>query len=312
MIDFDGNFFLRDAIREVMVEIGELYPKVVTVSADVMASCRVDEFFNKFPNRSFNVGIAEQDMISFGAGLAREGFTVFCFSMGPFLSMRACEQIRTDVAYNGLDVKMIGTYAGVSGGISGATHWAMEDCAIMRGIPNIKVLEPSDCRQLKSMVRQCMNEKGPVYIRVGIESVPAIYNENYSFHFGKADIIQDGQDGAFICSGITVKSALLAAEKLNEEGLSVSVIDMSTIKPLDSDAVLKAAKTGHIVVAQDHNIFGGLGDAVSAALVQNHCSVDFKVIGIPDKFESMAHAPWLYHKFGYDGEGLYNIMRSML
>lgn len=305
--------YLRDAVGESMLALGEENDKVVAVSADVMNSCRVRSFATVYPQRAFNTGIAEQEMVSFAAGLAREGFLSYAFTFGPFMSMRACEQIRTDVAYNRLNVRFVSTYSGVSGGISGATHWTLEDCAIMRGIPGMMVLEPCDCHQLYHMLKFSVGYQGPIYIRITIEPVTEIYDENIKYRPGKANRPVDGNDGAFICSGITVKYAISASQKIREEtGKNIRVVDMHTIKPIDKEEVVASAETGHIIVAQDHNIIGGLGDAVAAVIAENNLNTKFKIIGTPDKFFPIGHAPYLYKKFGYDEDGLYDAMMKML
>lgn len=309
----ENRKFLRNAVGETMISLASENQNITAVSADVFGSCRMADFVSMYPERSFNVGIAEQEMVSFAAGLAKEGFTAFAFTFGPFMSMRACEQIRDDVAYNRMNVRFISTYAGVSGGVSGVTHWTMEDCAIMRGIPEMAILEPSDCLQLYHMIRASVNYNGPVYFRISVEPVTEIYDEDYSFELGKARTVKDGDDGAFICSGITVKYAIEASERMKENyGKHVRVLDMQSIKPLDEKAVIQAGRTGNIIVAQDHNVVGGLGDAVATVLVKNKVLTNYKVKGIPDHFEVMGHAPWLYNKFGYDAEGLYEEMRKML
>lgn len=312
-LKLDQKRFVRDAIGDAMLSLGYKSNKVVAVCADVMGSCRVNRFFQEFPERSFNTGIAEQEMVSFAAGLANEGFVAYAFTMGPFLSMRACEQVRTDVAYNNLNVRLISTYAGVSGGISGATHWAVEDCAIMNGFPGMVVMEPSDYNQAMKMFESTLNYKGAIYIRTTIEPVIELYDEDYKFEIDKADCPVEGSDGAFICSGVTVKYAVRAAEMLKKkDGINVKVVDMHTIKPIDREAVISAAKTGNIVVAQDHNVFGGLGQNVATVLAEEGIGINFRNIGIPNKFVPMAHAPYLYHEFGYDDDGLYHSMRNML
>ena len=309
----ENKRFLRNAVGEVMVDLAEKNEKIVAVSADVMGSCRMTEFVKKYPTRAFNVGIAEQEMVSFAAGLAKEGFIAYAFTFGPFMSMRACEQIRDDVAYNRLNVRFVSTYSGVSGGVSGVTHWTMEDCAIMRGIPEMTILEPCDCTQLHHMLAATINFKGPVYFRISIEPVTEIYNDDYRFELGKAKCVTDGDDGAFICSGVTVKYAIEAAKKINENfGKHIRVIDMQSVKPIDEEAVKEAGRTGNVVVAQDHTMIGGLGDAVATVLTKNKILANFAIKGIPDEFVVMGHAPWLYHKFGYDTDGLYEAMKKLL
>lgn len=306
-------YYLRDVVGNAVIDIGTKNEKVVVVSANVMSSSRVGDSVNKFPQRAFNVGIAEQDMISFAAGLAKESLIPYAFTMAPFMSMRACEQVRTDVAYNHLNVRMFASYAGVSGGISGATHWGIEDCSIMTGMPGMVVLEPCDPVQAKKMVEASLSYEGPIYMRIGIEPVKKVYDDSYEYTIGKAQYVKKGNDGAFVCSGITVKYALEAAKRLKEDyDLDIMVLDMHTIKPIDEEAILEASKTGNIIVAQDHNIVGGLGSMVSMVLSQKGVGINFKILGLPDEFVTMAHAPFLYHKYGYDLEGLYLEMKKMV
>lgn len=307
------RFFLRDVIGQYLTELGRKDSGVAAVTADLTGTCRIREFAEEFPKRMFNVGIAEQNMVSFAAGLAHEGFKPYVFSMAPFICMRACEQCRTDVAYGGLNVRLMGTYAGFSGGISGATHWSLEDVAIMSSIAGMTVLEPSDPVQARKMMDATLEYPGPVYIRSTVEPVYQIYKESLDYQIGKASIPVDGDDGSFICTGVVVKYAIEASEMIQKRyGKNIRVVDMHTIKPMDVDAVLSAAKTGRVVVAQDHNIVGGLGYAVAAVLAENGCAVKYKSIGAPDRFIPMAHAEYLYHKYGYDAEGLSSAMTAML
>lgn len=306
-------FSLRDVIGEYLMELGERSERVVVVNADLSGTCRNRRFAERFPPRQFNVGIAEQNLVSFSAGLAHEGFLPYAFSMAPFLSMRACEQCRTDAAYARLPVRLMGTYAGVSGGISGATHWAMEDVAILSAIAGMTVCEPCDPVQAKRMLDASVSYPGVMYIRSTIERVPGIYGEDYAFELGKASVVTDGNDGAFLCSGITVPFALEAAGIVKAEmGARVRVVDLHTIKPLDDAAVLDAARTGCIVAAQDHSVCGGLGSMVAGVLAERGVSVQFQNVGIPDRFVPAAHAPYLYRKFGYDAGGLAKTMMELL
>lgn len=304
--------FVRNVIGTYLKELGEKNRKVAVVNADLMGTCRTTDFVKTFPERSFNVGIAEQNMISFAAGLAHEGFIPFAFSMAPFISMRACEQCRTDVAYANANVRLVATYAGCSGGISGATHWGIEDCAILSAMPGMTVVELSDGIQARKLLDASLNYEGPLYIRSSVEAVRDIYNEDYAFEIGKASVVRDGADGTFICAGVTVQYALDAAEIIEEKiGKHIRVVDMHTIKPIDKEAVLDAARTGRIVVAQDHSIIGGLGYAVAAVLAENGIAPQFKILGITDKFVEMGHAPYLYRMFGFDTEGLVQTMLDM-
>ena len=304
---------LRNVMGNYMLELGKKNNKIVVVNADLMGTCRNKTFAEEFPERSFNVGIAEQNMVSFAAGLAHEGFISYAFSMSQFVSMRACEQVRTDVAYANLPVCFVTTYAGVSGGISGATHWAIEDCAIVSAMPNMTVFEPSDAIQAQKMLEFASEYKKPLYIRSSVESVTDRYDEKYEVTVGGSTVTREGNDGAFLCSGVVVQFALEAAERIAEKtGKQIRVVDMYSIKPLDKNAIVDAAKTGNVIVAQDHAIVGGLGSMVASVIAENKLQTNFKILGIPDYYETMAHAPYLYHKFGYDADGLEECMIKMM
>ena len=305
----EEKVFLRNVIGAYMAELGKKSDKVVVVNADLMGTCRNKSFVETFPNRSFNVGIAEQNMVSFAAGLAHESFIPYTFTMAPFMSMRACEQVRTDVAYSRLPVRLMATYAGLSGGISGATHWAVEDCAIMTGIPEMTVVEVCDENQAKAVLDFSLSYDKPLYIRSSVEPVKNVYPSDYNFELGKASVLKEGTDGTFICSGVVVQYALEASNVIEEKyAKHIKVIDMPSIKPLDRDAVIEASKTKNVIVAQDHNIIGGLGSAVAKVLAEEGLGIKFKILGLTDKFVAMAHAPFLYHQFEYDTEGLVNNM----
>ena len=309
----EEKVFLRNVIGAYMAELGKKNDKVVVVNADLMGTCRNKSFVEEFPKRSFNVGIAEQNMVSFAAGLAHEGFIPYAFTMAPFMSMRACEQVRTDVAYARLPVRLMATYAGLSGGISGATHWAVEDCAIMTGIPEMTVVEVCDENQAKAVLDFSLSYDKPLYIRSSVEPVKNVYPSDYNFEFGKASVLKEGTDGTFICSGVSVQYALEASDIIEEKyAKHIKVIDMTSIKPLDRDAVIEAAKTKNVIVAQDHNIIGGLGSTVANVLAKEGLGIKFKILGLTDKFVAMAHAPFLYHQFEIDTEGLVKNMKIML
>ncbi len=305
--------FLRNVIGEYMPVLGEKDGKVVVVNADLSGTCRNRSFVERFPERSFNVGIAEQNMVSFAAGLAYEGFMPFIFSAAPFLAMRACEQIRTDIAYGNRNVRMIGVYAGVSGGISGATHWAIEDVGIMTSMPGVAVFEVSDPWEAKKILDSSLEYEGPLYIRCTVEPTEDIYGENEQFTFGGSKVVCEGNDGAILCSGVMVQYALQAAERLKTEtGKQISVVDMYSIKPIDRRAVIDAAKTGSVLVVQDHNIIGGLGNIVGSVLAEESANPRFRILGITDRYVPMAHAGFLYQKFGIDPGGISSAMKKLL
>lgn len=308
-----SKVFLRNVIGEYMAELGKKSKKVVLINADLAGTCRNRCFVEKYPERSFNLGIAEQNMVSFAAGLSCEGFMPYAFSMAPFLTMRACEQVRTDVAYGNRNVRMIGVYAGVTGGISGATHWAIEDIGIMTSIPGISVFEVCDGIQAKRILDLSLEYKGPLYIRCGVEPVNALYDETLSVNVGGSLTPREGNDGAILCAGVLVQYAVKAAELIyHETGKQIRVVDLYSIKPIDREAVIQAAKTGTVLVVQDHNIVGGLGSIVSTIIAEEGLSVKLKTLGIPDRFVPMAHAPYLYHEFGLDVDGLERAMSELV
>ena len=313
VIDLHDKGLLREAIGEYMTALGKKDNRVVVLNADLMKASRNKPFVESFPERSFNMSIAEQNMVSFAAGLAHEGFIPYCFSMAPFLSMRACEQVRTDVAYGNLNVRLMAIYSGVSGGISGATHWGMEDYGIMRSIPNMTIVEPSDIIQAKKLLEASLTYNGTIYFRISCEPVARIYDKDDNFEIGKAVRLRKGKDGAFICSGVTVQYACKAADRISKSlGIEVSVIDMYSIKPIDKALIIEEAKSKNIIVAQDHNTAGGLGEAVAGVIAHEGINCKIKCVGIPDRFEIMAHSPYLYHKFHMDSDGLEKEMRKLI
>lgn len=207
----------------------------------------------------------------------------------------------------------MGVYAGVSGGISGATHWAIEDIGIMTSIPNIVVFEVSDACQARKILEYSLDYNGPMYIRCGVEPTEDIYDEHLEVRSGGSSTVANGDDGAILCSGVVVQFAVEAARRIKDlHGDNIRVVDLYSIKPIDRKAVIEAAKTGNVVVAQDHNIFCGIGSAVSQIIVEEGISTKIKVLGVPDKFVPMAHAPYLYKQFGYDADGIFDTMKCML
>jgi len=304
---------LRDAVGNHMPTMGERYPKMVVLTADVATSSRIQGFTQKFPERYYNLGVAEQNLMSFAAGMAIEGFIPFAFSFAPFATMRACEQVRSDICYPNLPVRIIGNGAGYSNGPSGATHCALEDVAITTSFGNMTVIEPGDPFQVVKVLEATMSWDGPIYIRMGREATGALYPEETKYEIGRALVPKAGDDGAFIAAGIVVHHALEAAGRIKEEtGKDIRVVDMHTIKPLDTGAVLDAAKTGRIVCAQDHNIIGGLGYAVAAVLAEAGATCKYKILGCPDRYVPLASPECLYRENEYDAEGLYQHMSKML
>lgn len=308
----EKNIPLRDVVGKHLETMGSRYERMVILTADLAKSFRIQGFIERYPDRIYNIGIAEQNMMSFAAGLAHEGFVPFALSFAPFASMRAAEQIRTDICYANLPVRIIGSYTGYSGGISGATHCALEDCAITTGFANMTVIEPCDGIEAMCLLDATMDWEGPVYCRMG-SMAAAIYSGDVHYEIGKAMLPRQGDDGAFIVSGIAVHHAMEAAHRIEEKtGAKIRVVDMHTIKPLDQQAVIDAARTGRIVCAQDHNIIGGLGYAVAAVLAENGVACKYGILGCPDKYVPLATTQYLYGENEYDAKGLCKHMEAML
>lgn len=309
----DGATTAKEAIGRKMIELAERDERVVAVNADLTRSSALDEFARHFPSRCFNVGIAEQQMVSFAAGLAAEGFVPFCFTFGPFLSMRAIEQIRTDVCYPNLPVRFVGANAGYSAGLMGATHCALEDVGIMCSISNMTLAEGADPYDAARILEASLELTGPLYLRTNRETQGRVLPEGTAFEFGRARALREGGDGAFLVSGTCVEAALEAARRLDEErGVSIRVVDLASVRPLDEAAVLDAASCGHVVVAQDANIRGGLGYQVAAVMAQAGIACKLKMLGCPDKYVPVATPEYLYHVNGYDADGLFSTMSELL
>jgi len=261
---------MRSAYGEALLELGERNPDVVVLDADLAHSLKTLKFKERFPDRYFNVGIAEQNMISIAAGLATCGKIPFVNSFSVFVPGRCYDQVRLSVGYTGLNVKLVGSHSGVSVGEDGASHHGTEDIALTRVIPGMVVIVPADAVEVKKVVFAAAEYEGPVYIRLVRPKTPVILDEGYEFRIGKALQLTDGDDATIVACGIEVWQALEASHILLEEGIRVRVLNMSTVKPLDEEALLKAAReTGAIVTAEDHTIIGGLGGAVSEFLSEN-------------------------------------------
>lgn len=281
-----------------LAELGGQIPNLVVVDADLQRATETYFFQEKFPDRHFDVGIAESNLIGISAGLALLGNTVFCGTFACFVSQRACDQVVISVAYCNANVKLVGIEPGLSSGRNGASHQAMLDIAIMRSIPNMKVVEPADAVELKSAMEVIATTYGPVYLRAPRGNVPKIFDPaNYQFEFGKAFEIQDGTDLTIIACGLEVEQSIRAAEELHHRGISARVINMGSIKPIDVEAIIRAAReTGCIVVAENHNIYGGLGGAVSEVINESH-PVPVLRVGVQDSFGEIGPVDWLLDKY---------------
>jgi Transketolase, C-terminal subunit len=283
-----------------LLEIAKANGDFVVCNADTKA-CGIENMGEIFPNRSYSIGIAEQNLINVAAGLAASGFKVFACTFAVFITMRCCEQVRTYVCYPKLNVTVVGTHTGLQVGEDGATHAAVEDVAIMRALPNMTIIQPADAVAARAIAQAAVKFTGPLYIRLHRNPSPVIYDESYRFELGKATTVRNyGDDVALITSGIMLQKALEAADALKGKGIKGRVIDMSTLKPLDEDAVLEAAKaTNAVVTIEDHSVIGGLGSTVAQVLGEKYpCKI--KSIGIPDVFGESGTSEVLYTKYHMD------------
>ena len=288
----------RNYYGKALARLAKERDDVVVLDADLAGSTKTSEFKKVAPERFVEVGIAEQDMIGVASGLAASGKTVFASTFAVFATGRCWEQIRLAVAYPKQNVKIVSTHCGISVGEDGASHQALEDIAIMRAIPNMVVISPADAHQAYAATMAIAEERGPCYIRLGRADFPLIYPEDVKFEIGKADILREGSDVTLIGTGQMVSYCLDAAKALSEEGISAEVINISTIKPLDADAVIGSVKkTGCAVTAEEHSIIGGLGSAVAEAISES-CPVPLVRVGTKDTFGESGKAEMLMEKYG--------------
>ena len=289
-----------------------LNENVVVLDADLSGSTKTSVFKKAFPERHFNVGIAEADLVGTAAGFAASGKIAFASTFAMFAAGRAFEQIRNTVAYPKLNVKIAPTHAGISVGEDGASHQSVEDIALMRAIPGMVVLSPADAVETKKMVFAAAEYDGPVYIRMGRLGVPVLFDDNYDFQIGIANTLREGKDVTIAATGLMVAEALKVAEELEKEGISVRVINVGTIKPLDGETILKAAQeTKFIVTAEEHSVIGGLGSAVSEFLSEVH-PTKVKKVGIYDKFGQSGTGEELLQKYELTAEKLISVIKENL
>lgn len=292
----------RDAYGEALVALGKENNQVVVLDADLSKSTKTNDFKKVYPERFFNMGIAEQNMLGVAAGLAAAGKIPFASSFAVFAVGRAYDQIRNSIAYPKLNVKIAATHAGLTVGEDGGSHQMLEDIALMRAVPNMTVLVPADGEETKQAVMAAAEYDGPVYIRLGRPKVPVLFTENYRFAIGKGVVLKDGNDVALIATGIMVSKALEAAEQLAAEGIQAAVVNISTIKPLDEKLIVQMAeKAGAIVTCEEHNILGGLGSAVAETLVEK-CPVPMARVGVQDCFGQSGLPDQLLEKYGLTAE----------
>ena len=303
----------RESYGNALVELGKEYPNLVVLDADLAAATKTGVFQKVFPDRHIDCGIAECNMMGIAAGLSTTGFIPFASSFAMFAAGRAFEQVRNSIGYPHLNVKIGATHAGITVGEDGASHQCNEDIALMRTIPGMVVICPADDIEAKAAVRAAVEYNGPVYLRFGRAAVPVINsNSDYKFEIGKGVVVKEGKDLTIVATGICVCEAMDAAVKLDAEGISTKVINIHTIKPLDEELIIAAAKeTGKIITVEEHSVIGGLGSAVCDCLSEHYPTKVLR-IGMNDVFGESGSAPQLVHKYGLDSEGIYKKIKDFI
>ncbi len=302
----------RDAFENKLRELASQDQRIVAVVNDSVGSSKLNQFGQMYPVRLVNVGIAEQNMIGVGAGLANGGLIPFVCGAAPFLTGRALEQIKADLAYSNTNVKLCGMSSGMAYGELGPTHHSIEDMAWLRAIANMTVIVPADPVETAQTVEVAVNTEGPMFIRISRLPVPIVHDPDYHFEIGKAALLRDGGDVTLIANGVLVSQALEAATMLAARGIQARVLNMSTVRPLDNEAVLAAAtETGGIVTAEEHTVFGGLGSAVAEVVVTTH-PVPMRILGVPGVFAPTGSASWLLQYFGLTAQGIFDAALELM
>lgn len=298
---------------DALVELGKKDKNIVAVTTDARGSVTLTDFAKELPEQFVECGIAEQDAVGISAGLASCGKKVFVCGPACFYVARSLEQVKVDVAYSGQPVKILGVSGGVAYGALGATHHSLHDIAVLRTFPGMQVVLPCDARQTRKLVEQLVDYPHPVYVRVGRNAVPDVYEDNnFDYQIGKSIQLQDGKDLTIIATGETVWHALQAGKRLAEEGISTRVIDMHTLKPADTEAIVKAAReTGRIMTVEEHSMYGGLG-AIVAETVSQNCPVPMRILGIPDENAIHGKPLEIFHYYKLDAEGIYATAKDFL
>jgi len=302
----------RDAFGRTLVELARHNLNIVVLDADLASSTRVIYFAQEFPDRFFQMGVAEQNMMGVAAGMALMGKIPFVSTFGVFASRRACDQVAISVAHCRLNVKIVGAYSGIVSGNNGATHQAVEDVGIMRAIPHMVVIDPADDVEMEGVVQAIVAYDGPVYLRVTRDVWPRVSPERYQFALGKAARLREGKDVTLIGSGMMTSQCLEAANLLSLSGIEARVLNMATLKPIDEEAIVAAAEeTGAIVTAENHNIYGGLGSAVAEVLVE-HAPVPMARVGIRDCYGECGNNADLLRKYGMSPQHIVEAVHSVL
>lgn len=294
----------RKAYGEFLVELGEKNNNVVVFDADLAAATNTSKFKDKFPERHFDIGIAEQDMIGTACGMALTGKTVFASTFAMFLAGRAYEQVRNTAAYSHVNINLCATHTGLAVGEDGPTHQCIEDIALMNVIPGMTVFCPSDEYSTKGILKECLNINGPKYIRLGRPDVESVYNEKDIFKIGGSNTFGEGKDGTIFAIGNTLQIALDAQKELNKKGKNVRVVDLYSIKPIDKDTIIKCARETNLLISiEDHSVIGGIGSIISDILTENYPKKLIK-IGVQDKFGKSGNPKKLYEMYGITKESI--------
>jgi transketolase len=289
----------RESFVDELVAIAASEERLVVVDADVSRTTRTRRFRNAYPDRFYDLGVAEQNLVGVAAGLASTGCIPVAVTLAVFASMRACEQVRTSICYPNLNVKVIGGYAGLSNGKDGATHQSLEDVAIMRSFPNLVVMSPSDAVMARKVARAAVAHAGPVYVRIEFEETPLIYSDDLELRIGRGIKLREGTDLTIVSYGVAVARALAAAESLASEGIDAEVLDMPTLKPFDTDLlVASACKTGAVLTLEDHSVVGGLASAACECLIAASFAPPFRALGVRDVFTESGRNDELRDKLG--------------
>lgn len=303
----------RQVICDTLMGLAKDDKNIYVLTSDSRGSASMTNFANEFPKQFVEVGIAEQNLVGIAAGLATTGKKCFAASPACFLTMRSIEQVKVDVAYSNTNVKLIGISGGVSYGALGMSHHSLQDIAVMRAIPNIDIFLPADRFETEKLVRELVKYDKPAYIRIGRNPVDDVYEStDFDFEIGKANVMREGKDITIIATGETVKLAIEASDELKELGIKCRVLNMHTIKPLDEEAIIKAAKeTGNIITVEEHSIYGGLGAAVSEVVVQN-APVPMKIVGIKDEAAITGTSKEIFNYYGLSKENLVKLAKELI
>lgn len=312
IINRENKKSIRSVFGKTLAELGKTNSKVVVLDADLSCSTQTQIFAKEFPERFFDVGIAEQDLVATSAGLAAEGKIPFASSFAVFITGRAYDQIRNSICYPNFNVKLVGTHGGITVGEDGATHQALEDISLMRGLPNMSVIVPADCRECEQVIKFAAEHIGPLYIRIPRSNVCDVFDENYKFDFNKAVVMEDGIDASIITNGETLVEVLDAAEQLKKEGYSIQVIHVPVVKPLDKETILEnIKKTNFVITVENHSIIGGLGSAVCELLSETY-PVKVHRIGINDVFGQSGKSSQLMDFYGLSADKLTKTIKNYI